>query len=77
MQNDAADDLHREMPHAEHTRRRLAAGRKRLGQDVVERLAVLQAFLQNRRLVFQFLCGHGTVGLVERQNLIAKRPHAL
>ena len=40
MQDDAADDLHREMLHPEHAPGRLPAGRERIGEDVVERLPV-------------------------------------
>jgi hypothetical protein len=39
MEHDAADELHVEVPHAEHAHRCLPHGGERLGKDVVERLA--------------------------------------
>ena len=41
VQDHAADELHVEVPHAEHALARLAADGERLGQEVVERLALL------------------------------------
>ena len=71
MQHDAADELHAEGLHAQHAPARLAHGGEGLGQDVVQRLAVLKAVLEflgfvpklavgerlHRRLeLFDFIC---------------------
>ena len=49
VEDDAADQLHVIMALAERAHRRLAHGGERLGQDVVERRAVLQPPLEDRR----------------------------
>jgi hypothetical protein len=40
MEHDSADDLNREVLHAEHAPARLAAGGKGVWKDIVERFAV-------------------------------------
>ena len=49
VQHDAADDLHVEVPHVLGAAGGLAAGGERLGQEVVERFAVGQAFAERGR----------------------------
>ncbi len=57
VQNDTADELAVEMSHSENPARRLANGRERLGQNVVERFAVGKPFLEYIRLFAQFRVG--------------------
>ena len=57
MQNDTAEDLHGEVLHPEHTPRSLAAGGKRLGQDIVKGLAVGEALLEIRGFCLELLVG--------------------
>ena len=71
MQHDAADHLHAVMPHAQHAPRRLAAGREGLGQQVVERLAVLVARLELVGLGAQLCIRQLFVLLLERVHLIS------
>ena len=52
MQDNAADKLHRVMLHIQHTPRRLADRRKRLGQDIVQRLAFFQTLFEFSGVVF-------------------------
>ena len=70
MQDDAADDLDAVVTHAEHAPRSLAAGRKSLGQQLVERLAVLIAFLKFIGLCAQLLIGELLELLLQRFDLI-------
>ncbi len=69
VEHHAADQLHVEVPHAHGAPRRLATDRERLGQDVVERLAALDALLElvglraKARLVER---GHRSLELVDR-----------
>ena len=70
MQDDAADDLDAVVTHAEHAPRSLAAGRKSLGQQLVERLAVLIAFLKFIGLCAQLLIGELPELLLQRFDLI-------
>ncbi len=70
MQNDAADDLDVKRLHPQNAPRSLAADRKRLRQDVVERLARGKLFLK--------LSGHcAQRGIVHRRIFFLKRQHAL
>ncbi len=46
MQGDAADDLHREVLHAQHTPCGFAADSEGVGQDIIQRFAVGQLLLQ-------------------------------
>ena len=50
VQRDAAGDLHREVLHAQHTPSGLAADGERIGQDIVQRLALGQPLFQRRSL---------------------------
>ena len=49
VQDDAAEDLHVEVPHVLGAAAGLAAGGERLGQQVVERLAGLEPLAEVRR----------------------------
>ena len=70
MQHNAADDLHTVMPHTQHAPRRLAAGGKRLGQQIVKRFAVLVACLELIRFGAQLGVGQFFVLLLERVDLV-------
>jgi hypothetical protein len=59
VQRGAAHELHVEVAQAEGATARLADRRERLGQEVVERLAVAVAFAQLDRLVLQLLVAEG------------------
>ena len=50
VEGEAADELHVEVPHPQHPPARLADDREGLGQDVVERLALREPFLELGRL---------------------------
>ena len=50
VQHHAADELHVEVPHVEHAAAGLADDARRLGQQVVERLALVGALAERRRL---------------------------
>ena len=63
VQDDAAEDLHVEVPHVLGAAAGLAAGGERLGQQVVELCALGQPFAQLRRHRLQLL--------------VAERPHLL
>ena len=58
MQRRAAHELDVEVALSEHALGRLADGRERLGQQVVERLAVGQPLLELVGLRLQLLVGH-------------------
>ena len=55
LEDDAADELHTEMLHAQHALRRLTHHGKRLHEQVVQRLAVRVALLELRRLRLQLV----------------------
>ena len=57
VQDHAADELHVVVAHAERAPRALAADGERLGQDVVERGAVVELLAELERLALQ----HGVV----------------
>ena len=71
MQHNAADHLHAVVPHAQHAPRRLAARRKRLRQQVVERFAVLVTRLELVGLGAQLCIRQLFVLLLERVHLIS------
>ena len=77
MQDDAADDLHGEVTHAQHPIRRLAAGGKRFRQNIVQRLAGFQPVFQLIGLGPQSFVGHGAVFLFQREHLVAQGLDAL
>ena len=75
VEDHAAHELDVEVPHVEEPPARLAAGRERLGQQVVERLPVGQAAAELDRLLLQLLIRkrlHLGLELVDRRN---HRPH--
>ena len=55
MEDDAADELHPVRLHAQHPPGGLPAGGERLGQDVVQGLAVCKTLLEFRRLGLELL----------------------
>ena len=57
VEHGAADQLHVEVPHVEHAASGLAYDGKRLGQQVVERLALGEALAELRGLGAQLLVG--------------------
>ena len=67
---DAADDLHMEVPHAEHAPARFAQGGKGVVQNIVERFAVFKTVFQYSRLRFEFGVGHGGIFGRERLHLV-------
>ena len=77
VQNDAADDLDGKMLHPEHTPRSLAADGKRIGQDIVDRLAVVQALLQSICLGSQLLLRHGGILILQLEDPVAYRADTL
>ena len=70
VQGDAAGDLHREVLHAQHPPGGLAADRKGVGQDVVQRLALGQPLFQGGGLGLQLAVGHGCVGGLQVKDLL-------
>jgi len=70
VQNHAADQLHVERAHAEHTLRGLTRGRKSVGQNGVERFATSQRRAKFRGLGLQLLIGKIFVILLDSSNLI-------
>ncbi len=61
VQHDAAQNLHGEMTHPEHTVRGFPAGSKCVRENIVQGFSVGKAFLECGGLCFQFCVGHGTV----------------
>ena len=55
MEHDAAEHLHAELTLARHAVGRLADDRERLGQDVVDRRALLQAILEFLRFFAELI----------------------
>ena len=75
VQGDAADDLHGEVLHPQHTPGRFAADGKGIGQDVVQRFAVGQLLLQGRGLGLQFGVRQSGVFGFQRQHLLGDGIH--
>ena len=73
VQGNAADDLHREVLHSQHTPAGLPADGERLGQQIVQAGTVGQTLAQRRGLGLQLGVGHGLVGGLQRQHLIRQR----
>ena len=71
MQHNAADQLHVEVPHLEHAAARFAADGEGLDQQVVERLALLDAPLELGGLGGQLLVGE----LLDLRLAVANRRH--
>ena len=70
VQDDAADELHPVGPHAQHAPGGLPGGGEGLGQDVVQRLAVLETLLEFRGLGLQLGVGQSLVLLLQRLDFI-------
>ena len=77
MQDDAADDLHRERLDREHAPHGLAAGGERLGQNVVERGAERETLLERGGLALELVVRHLRVFVVEREHGFLERLDAL
>ena len=70
MQADAADDLHRKQALAVHAPYGLAKRGESVGQNLVQRFAVLQAGLQFRGFGLQLLVCQGLAGILQRKHFI-------
>ena len=57
-ETDAADDLHMEVAHAEHTAARLPESREGVAENIFQRLALGEPSLEDARLRLEFLIGH-------------------
>ena len=73
VEHDAADDLHREVTHPQHTGRGLAAYGERVGQDIIQGLAVRQPVLQHAGLSGKLFVGHILIGVFLHQHPVADR----
>ena len=70
MQGNAADDLHREVLHAQHAPCGLAADGKGIGQDIIGGLAVGQLLLEHSSLCLQVGIRHGGIFFFQSQHLL-------
>ena len=70
MQDNAADELHPVGTHAQHTVRSLPNDGKGIGQNVVQRLALLEAALEHAGLALQLRLAHGLIGVAQRLDFI-------
>ncbi len=70
MQRRATHDLHVEMALAQSSLARLTHGREGLGKDVIEALAVGQAFAEDLALAAQLLVGELLEVLLDRVDLL-------
>ena len=77
VQDDAADELHGVGAHAQHAVRCLADGGKCLGQNVVQRLAVLEALLKFHRLCLQLGIGESLILLLHCLDAVDDGPNGL
>ena len=77
MQDDAADDLHREVTHAEHPVARFAAHRKSVRQDGVGGFTAFEPVTQYVGLRLELILAHFAVFVLEGQHLVAQRLNAL
>ena len=77
MEHDAADELHAVGVEPDDAPRRLTDGRERLGQDVVERFAVLKALLELRRFGLKLRVAHRGVLVRHRLDLVGDGVDAL
>ena len=73
VEHDAADDLYREVTHPQHTGRGLAAYGERVGQDIIQGLAVRQPVLQHAGLSGKLFVGHILIGVFLHQHPVADR----
>ena len=70
VQGDAADDLHGEVLHPQHTPGRFAADGKGIGQDIIGGLAVGQLLLEHSGLCLQVGIRHGGIFFFQSQHLL-------
>ena len=77
MQHDTADDLHREVLHAQHAPAGLAADGVGVGQDVVQGLALGQPLFQGGGHGLQLGIGHGLVLGFQSHHLVGDGLDAL
>ena len=77
VQHDAADELNVERAHAQHAPACLARDRKGLGQQIVQRLAVLESLLEFVRLCAKLLVRQGGRLVAECLDLIRDGVDAL
>ena len=70
VQGNAADDLHREVLHAQHAPCGLAADGKGIGQDIIGGLAVGQLLLEHSGLCLQVGIRHGGIFFFQSQHLL-------
>ena len=70
VQGNAADDLHREVLHAQHAPCGLAADGKGIGQDIIGGLAVGQLLLEHSGLCLQVGIRHGGIFSFQSQHLL-------
>ena len=75
VQHHAADELHVEVPHVQHAAAGLAHDGERLGQQVVERLAVGDPRRNSAVLRAQLLVGERLDRRLERVDLRHDRTH--
>ena len=77
MEDDAADELHRVGAHAQHAVGCLADGGKSLGENVVQRLAVLETLLKFHRLCLQLGVGESLILLLHSLDAVDDGPDGL
>ena len=77
MQDDAAQNLHREVPQAEHAVGRLSAGGEGLRQNVVERCAAGQPLFKLVGFFPQFIIRQGFILILQRQYRLLQGEDAL
>ena len=75
VEHDAAHDLHIEMPESEHARARLAHGGERLGQQLVEGLALGVSLLVFFGACGEFLVRHRLELVLERNDFVCDLAH--
>ena len=77
VQDDAADELHVEVPHVEHAAAGLAHDGERLGQQIVERLALGQPVAEFRRLRAELVVAERLDARLERVHFAHDRAQTL
>ena len=70
MQRNAADDLHREGLHAQHTPVRFAANGKSFGQKIIQRFTLGQTLAEFTGFSLQLIIGKRSHGFIQRQHLV-------
>ena len=77
MEDNAADDLHGEVLHAQHAPARLAADGICVGKDVVKVFALGQSVFENLRLAAKLAVRHRRVLFLQRKHLVTDGLHPL